>query len=100
MIYDIYFKRPLWWDYSIATGLALVSFLAIEKSYLKLPPEAESISILSDLTNISLTISGFILTLLTVLITFKSGSKTKKINLDSTEPLFECSFQQIYIIRP
>lgn len=47
---------------------------------------------LTDLITISLTLAGFILTLITVLITFKSSSKIKKLEVDSKEPIFDLFF--------
>ncbi|WP_418650140.1 hypothetical protein [Tenacibaculum aestuariivivum] len=46
----------------------------------------------SDLSNIGLTCTGFILTLLTVLITFKSSSKVSKENYSNENSLFEMFF--------
>src|SRR5690606_32803109 len=54
------------------------------------------ISITTDVTTISLTLTGFILTLLTVLITFKTSSKAKKIEIESSESLFNLFFASGY----
>jgi hypothetical protein len=92
MIIDHYFKKPVIIDYTIAIVTATVIFLTWNKYNLCLPKFDQSLSVLTDLTTISLTLAGFILTLLTVLITFKSGSKIQKLELDSDEPLFDMFF--------
>ncbi|MFT3796479.1 hypothetical protein [Flavobacterium sp.] len=61
-----------------------------------LPCKEDAMAVTSDVTNISLTLSGFILTLLTVLITFKSGSKIKKIEPDNDETVFNLFFASGY----
>lgn len=92
MIFDIYFKRPLIWDFIIALFLSFLGFILVYKNIIIKPQANDSITIITDVTNISLTMSGFILTLLTVLITFKGGSKITKIEADSKEPLFDLFF--------
>ena len=92
MILDSYFKRPLTWDYFIAIVLCASGFVLLHKKIILKPKVDECMAIISDVTNISLTMSGFILTLLTVLITFKGSSKITKIEIDSNEPLFDLFF--------
>jgi hypothetical protein len=92
MIIDYYFRNPILIDYSIAIGAATGIFWVWDKYNISLPKIDQSISVLTDLTTISLTLAGFILTLLTVLITFKSGSKAEKLEVDSNEPLFDMFF--------
>ncbi|TDE52726.1 hypothetical protein [Flavobacterium sp. GT3P67] len=92
MIVDIYFKRPFLWDYLTAILLSIFGFVLFYKKIITKPTAEECISVTTDITNISLTMSGFILTLLTVLITFKSGSKIAKVEIDSEESLFELFF--------
>lgn len=92
MIFDRYFRNPLIWDYTICTlfcGLAIYFYITDK---LKLPNKDYSISITTDTTNVSLTIAGFILTLLTVLITFKSNSKIRRLEVGSEEPMFDLFF--------
>src|SRR5690606_28374955 len=83
---------PLFWDYFISLVLIFICHKLINVSIILLPNADKIISITTDITNISLTISGFILTLLTVLITFKTSNNVKKIELDSDKPLFELFF--------
>ena len=62
------------------------------KCYFYLPDYDRSLSVTSDLANVGLTSAGFILTLLTVLITFKSSSKVNKRNYSEDESVFELFF--------
>lgn len=96
MILDKYFKRPLFWDYLICSVICFLTVYLVYIEKIMLPSKEDTIAVTSDVTNISLTLSGFILTLLTVLITFKSGSKIRKIELESDEPIFNLFFASGY----
>jgi hypothetical protein len=91
-ILDLYFKRPILWD----CLLSLFMVFLIEKLlvYFKIgmPEKDQILSVISDLSNISLTSSGFILTLLTLLITFKSSSRLKLEDANSDNSRFEIFF--------
>lgn len=89
---DQYFKRPVFWDCIMAIIFGIIGYFLCEKKIIVKPLVEDSILITSDITNISLTMSGFILTLLTVLITFKSGLKSNKIQIDSNESIFDIFF--------
>lgn len=75
MILDYYFRKPVFWDYFIATAIQCILSIAFLKDKLILPSSEDSYILTGDLTNISLTMAGFILTIITVLITFKDNSK-------------------------
>ncbi|SHL41606.1 hypothetical protein [Flavobacterium xanthum] len=92
MILDKYFKRPFLWDSSFAVLFTILGYLLVYKQIIIIPKIDDCISITTDVINISLTMSGFILTLLTVLITFKGGSKINKLEIDSKETLFDLFF--------
>ncbi|CAI9682030.1 hypothetical protein HZQ11_12915 [Elizabethkingia anophelis] len=95
MIYDFYFKKPVFWDYIIALGIMLLLYLAYQKSRLSIPDAQDSYSLTGDLTNITLTLAGFILTILTVLITFKDSSNDVQItddNVSSFNKFFSTDF--------
>lgn len=92
MIIDKYFIRPFFWDYLTAIVLSIFGFALVYKNIIIKPKAEECISVITDVINISLTMSGFILTLLTVMITFKGSSKITKIELDSNESLFDLFF--------
>lgn len=94
MILDIYFKRPLIWDYFLAICSIGVLILLVKNEIFSLPAKQESFSLTGDLTNISLTLVGFILTILTVLITFKDNSSKSFSSED--EPIFNKFFSTAY----
>ncbi|MBZ4036347.1 hypothetical protein K6T82_16360 [Flavobacterium sp. 17A] len=96
MILDKYFQRPIFWDYFLCYVFCSLSIYLVYKEKIQLPTDNDTIAITSDITNISLTLSGFILTLLTVLITFKSGSNIKKIESDSDDTVFNLFFASGY----
>lgn len=91
-ILDRYFERPLFYDYFLGT-MALFGILLIQNKWSFTLPKMEKIlSLSSDLATISLTLAGFILTFLTVIVTFKTAAKKpdKKDNSDVT--LFDLFF--------
>lgn len=92
MILDKYFKQPLFWDYIISSIITIIFIVLYNYDFINLPKIDRSLSITSDLSNVGLTSAGFILTLLTVLITFKSSSKISKENYTDDNTLFELFF--------
>lgn len=92
MILDKYFKQPLFWDYLISLSITVIFIALYKYNSINLPKIDRSISITSDLSNVGLTSAGFILTLLTVLITFKSGTKITKENYTDNNTIFELFF--------
>lgn len=96
MLLNKYFQRPLFWDYFICLLILTISVYLNKEQILDLPGANDSISVTTDVTTISLTLSGFILTLLTVLITFKSGSHIKKIEPENSETIFNLFFASPY----
>ncbi|MEY2702841.1 MAG: hypothetical protein RLY43_1479 [Bacteroidota bacterium] len=89
---DNYFKKPLFWDYLISIIIVLIISRLCFLGIILIPLEDKYTAIASDITNISLTSSGFILTLLTVLITFKSGSDITEKKVKETNSTFELFF--------
>lgn len=89
---DQYFKKPIFWDYAIASIVTCVAFILCNYHLFLIPKEEYLISIASDLSTISLTLAGFILTLMTVLISFKASNETKKNNDAADLNLFEMFF--------
>lgn len=89
---DAYFKKPVFWDFLIAIiVMAIVIFLNFKQLF-DLPKDVYSLDMASDLSNVSLTSAGFILTLLTVLITFKSGSNLTEGKGTESNTIFELFF--------
>ncbi|KAF2328096.1 hypothetical protein [Flavobacterium ginsenosidimutans] len=99
MMLDKYFKEPLLWDYIISSVITCISVTVYIYNFIELPKIDRSLSITSDLSNVGLTSAGFILTLLTVLITFKSNVKITKENYNNDDPLFELFFaSDLYLL--
>lgn len=89
-ISNIYFTNPFKWDLGIGLLVVMLSWIFLKKNIIEVPCDDFILSSVSDIANISFSSSGFILTILTVLITFKAGSQRKeKIeNYDSALDLF------------
>jgi hypothetical protein len=90
-IKDLYYDRPILYDYLIAFILLLVLFLLEKYNFFQLPCSSKSSDFASDLGAIGLTVSGFILTLITILLTLKSGqllSEDKLTNKSSPFKIF------------
>ncbi|MFV8393249.1 hypothetical protein [Flavobacterium sp. LB2P6] len=99
MILDKYFKQPLFWDYFISSTITSIFIAIYNYDLINLPKIDRSLSITSDLSNVGFTSAGFILTLLTVLITFKSSSKITKENYTNNNSLFELFFtSDLYLL--
>lgn len=92
MILNQYFKRPLFWDYLLSIVICFIAIFFISKYDIPLPKSDYVISTTSDLSTTSLTLSGFILTLLTVMITFKSGANIKKEDNHDDNTVFQIFF--------
>lgn len=71
---DFYFRFPVIIDYTV--GLIIISIIHyfVKENVLKIPKEDQILDYASETTTVLLTLAGFILTFLTVLITFKTGS--------------------------
>ncbi|MDM8172912.1 hypothetical protein QT327_00890 [Olivibacter sp. 47] len=89
---DKYFKSPILYDYTLALVICGACYFLHYKGYLQLPSFENTVAITSDLSTIALTLAGFILTLLTVLITFKTGAKTPNGRNNEDVPLFDLFF--------
>lgn len=70
---DIYYKRPLLYDLLINLIILTILFYLNKEGILKLDFDENS----TNVGSVGLTISGFILTLLTILLTLKSNSIIK-----------------------
>jgi hypothetical protein len=89
IILDKYFHRPIFWDYTVASIIAAIVELLLTVDQIEIPKEESVFSISSDISNISFTSAGFIITLVTVLVTFKSNTNITKKNYSSSNTLFE-----------
>lgn len=92
---DKYFKRPLFWDYFAAIIVTAILYYLKIKGVLEFAEENVFKQLISDLGNISLTLAGIILTLITILISFKSNFDSRNestANIESRNNVFETFF--------
>jgi len=89
---DWYFKRALLVDYMLSILVSFVVYCCFVYYKFSLPKTAILLSITSDLSTISLTFAGFILTLLTILVTFKTGAQIPTDENQHIIPLFDIFF--------
>ena len=96
---DRYFRYPVLWDYVFGSIASIISYCLVWKRMLTLPTSERLYSTVSDLATTSLTLAGFVLTLLTVLISFKSSSKMIIEDVKSTDTLFDVFFSSALYFR-
>ena len=88
---DTYFKTPILWDILISiAGISTFYLFPIISDFSL--HSARIIGLCSDIFNIGFTSTGFVITLLTILITFKANSKITKENYTEHNTLFEIFF--------
>lgn len=92
IISEFYLKKPVIFDYVISFVVIYCFKLALKHNLIKLPTFNHSINVLTDISNLSFTSTGFVLTILTVLITFKAGS-TKKEKVKDYDSALDLFFQ-------
>ena len=85
---NTYFKSPILWDYFLITIINILLCVLVNQNILLIPNDDYNLSMTSDISNIGFTSAGFVLTFLTLLITFKSSTTTNKETGDETDTLF------------
>jgi hypothetical protein len=99
MILDLYFRRPVLIDYILGLSASAALYLIWFNTCFDIPSGERLTAMTSDLSNIGLTSCGFILTLLTVLITFKSTVGINKKDYSNDNSLFQLFFvSDLYFI--
>jgi hypothetical protein len=89
---DIYFRRPLLYDYLFCGLITGGLYTLYARQMISIPKSEVSVSMTTDLATIALTLAGFVLTLLTVLITFKTGARIPNAEDNEDVPLFDLFF--------
>ncbi|WP_303917518.1 hypothetical protein [Draconibacterium sediminis] len=86
---EAYFKRPILYDYLIS--IIIIGILMILENFEKIqvPPAKTSMDLASDIAAIGLTVSGFILTIIAILITLKSGQILTEEKLSNKSTAFK-----------
>lgn len=83
---DKYFHYPLLIDLLVSVLVSIGCFILLKYSFISLPNSELLLSTTSDIANVSFTSAGFVLTFLTLLVSFKSSTKPfKKNNTKSLE---------------
>lgn len=88
----LYFRYPVFIDYTIAAIVCLFFSVLNERDILLIKKDSDYGAITTDLSTIALTLAGFVLTLLTVLITFKTGARIPNEDNREEVPLFDFFF--------
>lgn len=70
---DHYFKKPVLWDLVISACVAGLVYFVIQRQLLALPLQSELVDFNANLLGAAFSSAGFILTILTILITFKTS---------------------------
>lgn len=96
---DRYFRNPILIDYILAFLAVIAAFCLVLNGHLYLPSTDRLYSTVSDICTVSLTMAGFILTLLTVLISFKSTSRVDSKNLKIDDSVFDIFFTSSLYFR-
>lgn len=89
---DLYFKYPILLDFLISLTFVFGSNELTYHQIILVPKRDFILSSISDIANISFSSTGFILTILTVLITFKAGSR-KKDKIENYDSALDYFFQ-------
>ncbi|PHR12837.1 MAG: hypothetical protein COA40_08210 [Aequorivita sp.] len=77
-IINKYLLRPIIYDSIFSLVIGIIIYFTTCYNYLYIPSQDFIQNLLSDLATIAFTSAGFILTILTVLVTFKANSKKKE----------------------
>lgn len=84
-ILNIYIRRPLLWDIIVTGLLCYLIFFAINKLNIAISIDSELIkSIMSDLISTSISLAGFVLASLTIIVTFKDNLSHKNKGVEET----------------
>jgi hypothetical protein len=86
---ETYYKNPIRYDYLLSIVVVLICYFLDKYNYIKIPDIKFSNNFASDIGAIGLTFSGFILTLITILISFKSSQITDSQPLDNNSNAFK-----------
>ncbi len=84
-VLDFYFRFPILMDYLVGFSLLCLVHYCVKNCILEIPKEESILNYASETTTILLTLAGFILTFLTVLITFKTGKVEESENITLME---------------
>ena len=97
---EAYYKRPILYDYILAAVISIGAHLCIEGNVITAPNTENSLDFASDIGTAGLTISGFLLTLITILMTLKSNEIINGDNeLSNDSPSFKIFLKSKLYVR-
>ncbi len=91
-MFDKYFRNPVKWDFLISLVLSVSVWFFVRRGIISVPNEDNLYSMLSNISATALTMVGFIFTLVTILISFKSSNKVDKNNIKPDDSVFDMFF--------
>lgn len=84
-VLNVYIRRPLLWDIAITGVLCYLTFITTSKLNIAINIDSELIkSIMSDLISTSISLAGFVLASLTIIVTFKDNISHKNVGTEET----------------
>ena len=93
-----YFKSPVIYDFIIALSMTLTVVVLIQFEYYSYPETKLVSKLCSDFSNISLTLSGLVLTIITILISFKESRSIERKDDQQQKSKFHLFFDsKLYI---
>ncbi len=91
-ILDRYFRHPIFYDFLSSITVAILLIVGLRNGKIVAPSTELLYSMVSDLSTVSLTLAGFLLTLITVLISFKSTNRVDRDNIKESDTVFDIFF--------
>ena len=73
-----YFSYPIFWDLMIGIIITSAFYILVILCFVEIPKDEVLLSIVTDISNIGFTSAGFVLTFLTLLVSFKISAKPIK----------------------
>ena len=98
---DGYYKRPLLWDLLLAaTACVTIEWLLRPRlSFLKFPECTTVLDLLSDLASTSISLAGFVLAALTIVVTFRDNMQHKGVTLDEQQKQDLTALELLFLSR-
>jgi RsiW-degrading membrane proteinase PrsW (M82 family) len=91
-ILDNYFKKPVFWDVIIAILLTVSIILFFDMLKISIPSSEVLYDLSKDISTIGFTSAGFVLTFLTIIITFRSNSEVTEKEIKESNKIFDLFF--------
>src|SRR5690606_16346927 len=84
-ILNIYIRRPLLWDIILTGSVCYLAYIVINSFRIQVSIDSELIkSVMSDLISTSISLAGFVLASLTIIVTFKDNLNHKNQGIEQS----------------